>query len=197
MSLCLKAASYGIRLPDGILTSYAPFMVHFRPSPSRLLTLLDPLLPIGILTQCLASYAGTSEKGNEGVSTTAQTGHNSIATKAHNHQPSENGCCCEGDRLLPDVVKDSESDSAQVPHTSIECGLVHSQGNVVGSVGSPSESALSNCRNLPTKEVHDVSSFVASTDDHLMKVAKNPYVSPLMASDEQLSKLPPIDLLVI
>lgn len=196
MSLCLKAASYGIRLPDGILTSYAPFMVQFRPSPSRLLSLLDPLLPIGILTQCLASYTGTSEKGNDGVSTTVQTGLNSTSAKAHDHQSSESGCCCEGGKLLPDVVKDSEAGSAQIPHTSSKCDLVHSQGNVVGPVGSQSESALSNCRNLPTKELHDVSSFEVLTDDHVMKVAKNPYVSPVMASNEQLSKLPPIDLLV-
>ena len=194
MSLCLKAASYGVRLPDGILTSYAPFMVQFRPSPSRLLTLLDPLLPIGILTQCLASYTGTSTNENESGSTAKQTGSIGISTSVHDRQSSENDCCSECDTLLPDVVKDSETSSGQTAHASSECDLVH--GNIKDPVQSQPEGALSNCSNAPTHELHDVSSCGVLTDDHLVKVAKNPYVSPLVASDEQLSKLPPIDLVV-
>ena len=58
MSLSLRAAEYGIRTPDSVLTAYSPFNVQYVPSPSRLLSLMDPLLPTGILAGCLASYAG-------------------------------------------------------------------------------------------------------------------------------------------
>lgn len=54
----MRAAEYGIRIPDSILTAYAPFNVQWVPSPSRLLSLMDPLLPTGILGACLAAYSG-------------------------------------------------------------------------------------------------------------------------------------------
>lgn len=54
----MRAAEYGIRRPDSLLTAYAPFNVQYVPSPSRLLSLMDPLLPTGILSACLGAYAG-------------------------------------------------------------------------------------------------------------------------------------------
>lgn len=54
----MRAAEYGIRRPDSLLTAYSPFNVQYVPSPSRLLSLMDPLLPTGILSACLGAYAG-------------------------------------------------------------------------------------------------------------------------------------------
>ena len=54
VSAALRAVSYEIRIPDGILAAYTPFMVQYTPSPSRLMSMIDPLLPVGILTRCLA-----------------------------------------------------------------------------------------------------------------------------------------------
>ena len=58
VSLSLRAAEYGIRVPDSILAAYSPFNVQWVPSPSRLLSLMDPLLPTGVLGACLAAYSG-------------------------------------------------------------------------------------------------------------------------------------------
>ena len=58
----MRAASYGIRPPNGVVTMYTPFNIHYQPSPSRMLCLLDPLLPIGILIRCLAAYAGVEDE---------------------------------------------------------------------------------------------------------------------------------------
>lgn len=58
VSLSMRAAEYGIRVPDSILAAYAPFNVQWVPSPSRLLSLMDPLLPTGVLGACLAAYSG-------------------------------------------------------------------------------------------------------------------------------------------
>lgn len=60
MATAIRAASFEIRVPDGIMAAYTPFMVRYTPSPSRMLGLMDPLLPMGILTRCLAAYAGVS-----------------------------------------------------------------------------------------------------------------------------------------
>ena len=54
----MRAVEYGIRVPDSILAAYAPFNVQWVPSPSRLLSLMDPLLPTGVLGACLAAYSG-------------------------------------------------------------------------------------------------------------------------------------------
>jgi len=48
------------RLPDGLVLIYAPFMVEYSPSPSRLLSFLDPLLPPGIMARCIAGQSAHS-----------------------------------------------------------------------------------------------------------------------------------------
>lgn len=55
----LKIACKNIKIPDGILAAYGAFLVQYTPSPSRLLCLMDPLLPMGILTRCLAGNYST------------------------------------------------------------------------------------------------------------------------------------------
>ena len=59
-AVALKVIEAGIRLPDGIVAAYPPFFIQYVPSPSRLLCLMDPLLPIGILKGCLFAYAGST-----------------------------------------------------------------------------------------------------------------------------------------
>ena len=55
-STTLKAIVHNIRRPDAVLLSYAALLVQFYPSPSRLLSLIDPLLMFGILLRCLNAY---------------------------------------------------------------------------------------------------------------------------------------------
>ncbi|KAJ8388842.1 hypothetical protein AAFF_G00125980 [Aldrovandia affinis] len=75
-NLCLTvsmwAASQGVRMPDGIMAAYPATLLTVYASPSRLLTLMDPLLPLSVLSRCLSAYAGTepmAEKQVEKVST--------------------------------------------------------------------------------------------------------------------------------
>ena len=58
VALTLKLIKEGIRLPDGLVIAYPPLRVQYAPSPSRMLALMDPLLPPGILKVCLRAYAG-------------------------------------------------------------------------------------------------------------------------------------------
>ncbi|XP_031568873.1 hormone-sensitive lipase-like [Actinia tenebrosa] len=58
VAVCMRAAEYGIRRPDSLLAAYPPLNVQYVPSPSRLMSLMDPLLPTGILSACLGAYAG-------------------------------------------------------------------------------------------------------------------------------------------
>lgn len=58
ITVCMKAISSGIRVPDGIMAAYPATLLTTDASPSRLLTLIDPLLPLGVLAKCLNAYAG-------------------------------------------------------------------------------------------------------------------------------------------
>jgi len=53
VAVALKVAAERVRRPDGILSVYGCLLIHYVPSPSRILALMDPLLPIGVLSLCL------------------------------------------------------------------------------------------------------------------------------------------------
>ena len=55
-SLTLKLISNDIRIPDAVVLSYAALLIQFYPSPSRLLSLMDPVLMYGIMLRCLNAY---------------------------------------------------------------------------------------------------------------------------------------------
>ncbi|KAI8480182.1 hypothetical protein Bbelb_421010 [Branchiostoma belcheri] len=87
VSVAMRAANYGIRVPDGVLAAYTPFLVRYTPSPSRLLCMMDPLLPMGILSRCIAAYAGLKEKKpGEDVSSSSSTTSSTpqLSTPEHN-----------------------------------------------------------------------------------------------------------------
>ncbi|XP_028679686.1 hormone-sensitive lipase [Erpetoichthys calabaricus] len=58
LTVSMRAASYGIRMPSGIMAAYPATLLTATASPSRLLTLMDPLLPLSVLSKCLNAYAG-------------------------------------------------------------------------------------------------------------------------------------------
>uniref|UniRef100_A0A8C5FG50 Hormone-sensitive lipase n=1 Tax=Gadus morhua TaxID=8049 RepID=A0A8C5FG50_GADMO len=58
----MRAAAHGVRMPDGIVAAYPATLLTAYASPSRLLTLMDPLLPLSVLSRCLAAYAGVAEQ---------------------------------------------------------------------------------------------------------------------------------------
>nr|XP_043908276.1 lipase, hormone-sensitive a isoform X1 [Solea senegalensis] len=58
ITVSMKAISMGVRVPDGIMAAYPAILLTTDASPSRLLTLIDPLLPLGVLAKCLNAYAG-------------------------------------------------------------------------------------------------------------------------------------------
>lgn len=57
LAAVLKCIDIKIRKPDGIFIAYCPVLVGFDPSPSRLLCLMDPLLPFGFMMRCLKAYS--------------------------------------------------------------------------------------------------------------------------------------------
>ncbi|KAG6803591.1 hormone-sensitive lipase isoform X1 [Apis mellifera caucasica] len=62
LGITLKCLQLNIRKPDGIFMAYTPVLVDFVLSPSRLLCLSDPLLPMGFLLRCLKAYIPSDNK---------------------------------------------------------------------------------------------------------------------------------------
>ena len=58
----MRAVAHGVRLPDGIMAAYPATLLTAYASPSRLLSLMDPLLPLSVLSRCLSAYAGQRQK---------------------------------------------------------------------------------------------------------------------------------------
>ncbi|GAB1866183.1 Hormone-sensitive lipase [Camponotus japonicus] len=58
----LKCLQLNIKRPDGIFVAYAPILIDFIPSPSRMLCLTDTLLPFGFMVRCLKAYIGSDNK---------------------------------------------------------------------------------------------------------------------------------------
>ncbi|XP_061771032.1 hormone-sensitive lipase isoform X1 [Nerophis ophidion] len=63
----LRAAAYGVRMPDGIVAAYPATLLTAYASPSRLLTLMDPLLPLSVLSRCLSAYSGNEPQTEKQV----------------------------------------------------------------------------------------------------------------------------------
>lgn len=58
ITVSMRAVSHGVRVPDGIVAAYPATLLTTDASPSRLLTLIDPLLPLIVLYKCIDAYAG-------------------------------------------------------------------------------------------------------------------------------------------
>ncbi|XP_043853554.1 hormone-sensitive lipase isoform X2 [Dromiciops gliroides] len=65
LTVSLRAAAYGVRLPDGVMAAYPATMLQASASPSRLMSLMDPLLPLSVLSKCLSAYAGVEPEAQE------------------------------------------------------------------------------------------------------------------------------------
>ncbi|XP_060532409.1 hormone-sensitive lipase isoform X2 [Cylas formicarius] len=57
LSLTLKCVNENIPPPHGVFVAYVPTLIKFVPSPSRLLCMMDPMLPFGFMMRCLKAYA--------------------------------------------------------------------------------------------------------------------------------------------
>lgn len=71
VSLSMRAAEYGMRVPDSILAAYGCYIPQWRFSPSRLLSCLDPLLPVGVMAGCLAAYSGLGKSPFDNITKNA------------------------------------------------------------------------------------------------------------------------------
>jgi hypothetical protein len=63
----LRAAAFGVRVPDGIMAAYPVTTLQSTASPSRLLSIMDPLLPLSVLSKCVSAYSGEAHMLGRGA----------------------------------------------------------------------------------------------------------------------------------
>ena len=69
------------RLPDGLVPIYTPFLFQYLPSPSRVLSFMDPLLHMGVVIRCAAAY--TNVKVGDEKPETEDTVQNAAVNNGH------------------------------------------------------------------------------------------------------------------
>ncbi|XP_059363809.1 hormone-sensitive lipase-like isoform X1 [Carassius carassius] len=120
VTVSMRAAAHGVRMPDGIVAAYPATLLTVYASPSRLLTLMDPLLPLSVLARCLSAYAGTDpqvEKQVEKVSTFSMVRRDTALLLRDFKQGASNWINSLLDRGSADSVRKSISEvSLTSPH---------------------------------------------------------------------------------
>ncbi|XP_077069085.1 hormone-sensitive lipase isoform X4 [Siphateles boraxobius] len=121
VTVSMRAAAHGVRMPDGIVAAYPATLLTVYASPSRLLTLIDPLLPLSVLSRCLSAYAGTDpqlEKQVEKVSTLSMVRRDTALLLRDFKQGASNWIHSLLDRGSADSVRKSVSEASLTsPHT--------------------------------------------------------------------------------
>ncbi|CAL8298968.1 unnamed protein product [Lota lota] len=178
ITVSMKAVSMGIRVPDGIMAAYPATLLTIDASPSRLLTLIDPLLPLGVLAKCLNAYAGLGTLSALGRDTALLL--SDLTWGASNWLQS-----------FLDPAR-SRGPTRPPPTLSPSKPLASSASDPV--LRSDSGGGGDDERDYPDGFQPLRSECLAFVLQSSCPVIKNPFVSPLLAPNELLKGLPPVHI---
>uniref|UniRef100_A0AAY4DNL6 Hormone-sensitive lipase n=1 Tax=Denticeps clupeoides TaxID=299321 RepID=A0AAY4DNL6_9TELE len=176
ITVTMRAMTNGVRVPDGIMAAYPATLLTTDASPSRLLTLIDPMLPLGVLTKCINAYAG-KYGGLQAVVPTGELGTLGSLSR-------------ESVLLLSDLTQGMSSwfQSFLDPSSSTQ----HlSNGDKAECHSKNSDEQLAE---YPEGFEPLRSEQLAEIKATHTPVIRNPFVSPLLAPDSMLKGLPPIHI---
>ncbi|XP_012135479.1 hormone-sensitive lipase isoform X2 [Megachile rotundata] len=219
LGITLKCIQLNIRKPDGIFMAYTPVLVDFVLSPSRLLCLTDPLLPMGFLIRCLKAYTisdnkkVTREKEHDVVENTksdtesfAEVSESDLIALAL----SPNGDETNDAHKLASLPSDSTLNSVSL--TEVDGMYRNSGANTPAYVGNGTVNAENNIstngrswsffgwslsgRHGESREL-DIENLKSPLEEFEFSVPKDPFLSPYLASDSLLAQLPPIAMMTL
>ncbi|XP_014253719.1 hormone-sensitive lipase isoform X2 [Cimex lectularius] len=184
-SLLQQCREYGIRPPDGAFFAYVPVLIEFIPSPSRLLSLIDPLLPIGFLIGCIKAYACSPEVFQKSLENEYKLRPNKENTiyKTNEECPMN----CNGNEDVPIILTNEKEKDSGI--WSRLCATVSSTFSVF-STQNDDKSLEELLAELKKEE------FMPCFEDQMkFDVPQDPLLSPLLANEDVLKDFPPIALL--
>uniref|UniRef100_A0A8C9TQP8 Hormone-sensitive lipase n=1 Tax=Scleropages formosus TaxID=113540 RepID=A0A8C9TQP8_SCLFO len=173
VTVSMRAASHGMRIPDGIVAAYPATLLTAYASPSRLLTLMDPLLPLSVLSRCLSAYAGEGIFFNpQGLSTLSMV---------------------RRDTAL--LLRDFKQGASNWFHSLLDSNRVSQCASGSQSVALPADNSEMSCsREFPEGFEPLRSEQLAEMRMQSSPIVRNPYMSPLLAPDSMLRGLPPVHI---
>ncbi|KAF4100629.1 lipase, hormone-sensitive a [Onychostoma macrolepis] len=178
ITVSMRAMSHGVRVPDGIVAAYPATLLTTDASPSRLLTLIDPLLPLSVLYKCIDAYAGSSCQSvqpAQQIDTLAALGQDTVKLLSNFAQGATNWF-----QTLLEPKSAAAASSSTIPSNGPSPSKSH-------SVEKPQEvqDYPENFEPLRSRSLVDI--YTPCTP-----IMKNPFVSPLLAPDSLLKGLPPV-----
>ncbi|XP_051992583.1 lipase, hormone-sensitive a isoform X2 [Xyrauchen texanus] len=183
ITVSMRAMSHGVRVPDGIVAAYPATLLTTDSSPSRLLTLIDPLLPLSVLYKCIDAYAGTGSQTVQParhLDTLAALGQDTVKLIINFTQGANNWL-----QSLIDPKAPSSSSSA----TKLSNGPSPSK--------SHSEDRPQEVREYPENFEPLRSRCLVDIQTPCSPIMKNPFVSPLLAPVSLLKGLPPVHIVTV
>nr|XP_020497958.1 hormone-sensitive lipase-like isoform X2 [Labrus bergylta] len=181
ITLSMKAMSCGIRVPDGIMAAYPATLLTTDASPSRLLTLIDTLLPLGVLAKCINAYAGTDCQ-------TVQPAVESSSLSALGRETVV---------LLSDLTQGASNWIQSFLDPGRTSGGTRSLSSSQRRLQNNAHSSKQNCADhveYPEGFQPLRSECLAFVHPTSCPVIKNPFVSPLLAPNNLLRGLPPVHI---
>ncbi|KAM3858603.1 lipase, hormone-sensitive a [Diretmus argenteus] len=175
ITVSMKAIASGIRVPDGIMAAYPATLLTTDASPSRLLTLIDPVLPLGVLAKCLNAYAGV-----ESQTVQSAVGTGSLSTLGRDTA-----------LLLSDLTQGASNWIQSFLDPMRSTG---SQSSVQKRFPCSSQPNFGAPRDYPDGFEPLRSECLAFVHQSACPIIKNPFVSPLLAPNSLLRGLPPVHI---
>ncbi|XP_065907809.1 hormone-sensitive lipase-like isoform X2 [Dysidea avara] len=184
LTMTLKLMELGIRLPDLLVPIYPTTLVKTEISPSRLLSVMDPVLPIGVLISCLNAYTDNvpSKKDFE----KRKTVRNDIKLargKVPFSEYTKRRHTISGGSGRPKFHSDFDPSLSPPSTTDTSAGA----SNVTSGITSSGEHHCDKVEGL-------ISQVMNTFDDH--PTSCDMLVSPLLAPDDILRELPPVSVVV-
>ncbi|XP_017757856.1 PREDICTED: hormone-sensitive lipase-like isoform X2 [Eufriesea mexicana] len=218
LGVTLKCIQLDIRKPDGIFMAYTPVLVDFVLSPSRLLCLTDPMLPMGFLIRCLKAYAASDNKNimrekEHDIVECVKSDTESFAEVSESDlialALSPNGDETNDANKLASLPSDSTLNSVTLTEadelyrncgtnasTHIGNGTVNTD-NISRNKRSWSFFGWSLSGRLRESKELDTENTKSPLEEFVFTVPRDPYLSPYLASDNLLAQLPPVKMLTL
>ncbi|CAG9822960.1 unnamed protein product [Phaedon cochleariae] len=240
-STTLKCIYLNIPTVKGLFIAYAPIMVHYIPTPARLLCMMDPLIPFGFLMRCLKAYACPDEKLIQQCNENGQnsdtesfeeiTESDLLELQAHKSPVSDtsdtltygsltsndeggttkpsNNSDKEASDFLEKYILDSDTDTDGTRISILRNESESSASTITeNSIQNKVTSFVYSMREQFTKYMQertapeklldlDIDPETALSSKFSFDVSKDPLLSPLFATDEDLKKFPPTTILSV
>eukprot|EP00066_Takifugu_rubripes_P018367 XP_011607633.1 PREDICTED: hormone-sensitive lipase-like [Takifugu rubripes] len=186
ITVSMKALSNGVRVPDGIMTAYPATLLTTDASPSRLLTLIDPFLPLGVLTKCVNAYAGT-----DWGTVHPTMGRHSVSSLRRNTAVLLSDLTQGASNWISSFLEPGRTSGPGSPTSTMR----RTQSNVTLRT-APDVSAGHHRSHVGYPEGFqplrsECQAFVSLTS---CPIIRNPFVSPLLAPNNLLRGLPPVHI---